>query len=133
MTAQTRIIGGQIATDGRYPYAVSLTSFGSHYCGGSLIAPDIVLSAAHCADQLNSRVQIGRWDRSNVADTYENLDNVKEYRHPKHSFDSDRYDQMIIKLDRSSSAKRLRLNFNSAVPVAGSALTVMVCEEWPIK
>jgi len=44
---QTRIIGGDVANTGEYPYAVSLSdsSFG-HFCGGSLIGPDVVLSAA---------------------------------------------------------------------------------------
>ena len=34
---------------GRYPYAVSLQNPQTgHFCGGSLIAKDVVLSAAHC-------------------------------------------------------------------------------------
>ena len=46
--AQTRIIGGDVADAGKYPYAVSLSSpdWGGHFCGGSLIGPDVVLSAA---------------------------------------------------------------------------------------
>jgi secreted trypsin-like serine protease len=45
--AHTRIIGGDEAGAGEYPYAVSLSdsSFG-HFCGGSMIGPDVVLSAA---------------------------------------------------------------------------------------
>jgi len=42
-----KIIGGSDAPDDRYPYMVSLQdpySFETHICGGSLIAPDIVLS-----------------------------------------------------------------------------------------
>ena len=123
---QNRIIGGQNAAEGRYPYAVSLTSFGSPYCGGSLIAPDIILTAAHCAAQPTSRVQIGRRDRSDVFDTYESFDNVKEYKNPNYSTARDRYDQMIIKLDGSSSAQTLKVNFDGAVPVSGSALIIMV-------
>ena len=45
----TRIINGEEATEGRYSYAVSLQDKWGHFCGGSLIAPDVVLSAAHCA------------------------------------------------------------------------------------
>jgi trypsin len=46
----TRIIGGTPAQPTRYPYFVSLrrSRSGSHYCGGTLIAPNVVLTAAHC-------------------------------------------------------------------------------------
>lgn len=41
-----RVIGGRESTNGRYSYAVSLADDLGSFCGGSLIAPDIVLSAA---------------------------------------------------------------------------------------
>jgi secreted trypsin-like serine protease len=44
------IIGGTEAVVGRYPYAVLLRNSSNRIsrCGGSLIARDVVLSAAHC-------------------------------------------------------------------------------------
>merc|ERR1712025_90610 len=42
------IIGGNDARDGQFPHQVALVSSGSHYCGGSIIAPTKVMSAAHC-------------------------------------------------------------------------------------
>lgn len=39
------VIGGTVTDPGRYPYQVSI----GRYCGGFLVAPDLVLTAAHCA------------------------------------------------------------------------------------
>ncbi|XP_030157379.1 polyserase-2 isoform X1 [Lynx canadensis] len=44
----TRIMGGSEAQPGSWPWQVSLHQRGGHICGGSLIAPSWVLSAAHC-------------------------------------------------------------------------------------
>lgn len=43
--ARIRIIGGEKAPDGEYPWFYS-----ENGCGGSLVAPDILLTAAHCTD-----------------------------------------------------------------------------------
>lgn len=45
-----RIVGGTPARKGRYPFAAGLLEGGQQFCGGSLIAPNVVLSAAHCED-----------------------------------------------------------------------------------
>ena len=41
LNEDTRVIGGTTAEDGRYNYAVSLQDSYGHYCGGSLIAPNV--------------------------------------------------------------------------------------------
>lgn len=43
--AQTRIIGGSTVSINRYSYAVSLQDNWGHFCGGALIANDVVITA----------------------------------------------------------------------------------------
>jgi len=44
-----RIVGGEEATSNtQFPYQVSFQYYNSHFCGGSIIGSEWVLTAAHC-------------------------------------------------------------------------------------
>ncbi|XP_043835740.1 serine protease 38 [Dromiciops gliroides] len=46
-----KILGGQDALQGKWPWQVSLFFRGFHICGGSILNMNWVLTAAHCFDQ----------------------------------------------------------------------------------
>ena len=43
-----RVINGQDASPNSWPWQVSLRSRGRHICGGSLVRPNWIVTAAHC-------------------------------------------------------------------------------------
>lgn len=118
-----RIIGGQEAAEGRYPYA-ALVQSSSHFCGGALVAPDIVLSAAHCLTY-NGEVLATSHERR--APSASPLAIEKQILHPLFDFITLDYDLMILKLNgRISSVSPIRINQdNDNTPQVGSILTVM--------
>ncbi|XP_078509277.1 serine protease 33-like [Lissotriton helveticus] len=50
----SRIVGGQDAVDGTWPWQASVQVDGRHVCGGTLITNNWVVSAAHCYYGLNN-------------------------------------------------------------------------------
>ncbi|CAF4716590.1 unnamed protein product, partial [Rotaria sp. Silwood2] len=42
------IIGGEAAAQQSWSWAVSIRSNGDHFCGGSILSPSFIITAAHC-------------------------------------------------------------------------------------
>jgi trypsin len=92
---ETRIIGGDDADKGEYGYTVSLEDDFGHFCGGTLIRPDIVMSAAHCGGGSMS-VRVGAHDISR--DEGKVIKVTKQIIHNQYDPDSTNYDFMLLKL-----------------------------------
>ncbi|XP_042342683.1 transmembrane protease serine 2-like [Plectropomus leopardus] len=50
----SRASGGQMASSGAWPWQVSLQVAGSHRCGGAVISPYWIVTAAHCVARASS-------------------------------------------------------------------------------
>lgn len=68
------IVGGSYVEAGVYPYYVQVYSTDGGMCGGTLIAPDVVLTAAHCGWAPNGRnvlegglMKVGAYKRDTFA------------------------------------------------------------------
>ena len=127
IASTNRIIGGDVSVEGRYPYAVSIQDDISHYCGGSLVAPDIVLSAAHCntGDATDGvMVVVGRHNLEDDGDG-EVIGASLELSHPDYDFETTDNDYMIVVLERPVEADVDLVQISPDVVPVDAAVTVM--------
>lgn len=120
-------MGGEVADDYRYPYAqVSLQDWKGHTCGGSVVAPDVILSAAHCASAFD-KVIVGLYNLSDIAGNMtESFGVSTEYRHPQYNDFTTQYDVLLIKLDGNITVvDPVRINDDTTIPTMSDALGVM--------
>ncbi|KAF7271097.1 trypsin-1-like [Rhynchophorus ferrugineus] len=109
---KTRVVGGSDAEKAEFPWIVSITRRGNHFCGGTLINKKYVMTAGHCLctgsgnDQLSAasmKVTVSQHDL-----TKENSDAyVRDVRsiivHPGYLCSKVRNDIAILELDKEVS------------------------------
>ena len=56
MTApQARVVNGEDAKKGQWPWQAQMKINGRHHCGGTLIHPQYVLTASHCIEDVKDK------------------------------------------------------------------------------
>lgn len=106
-----KIVGGVPAIKGEFPFQVSLqSSSGSHFCGGSLIKADWVLTAAHCVQgSATMKIVVGLHDQSNKTGT-ETFTAKRIIAHPKFNRSTLDFDYALIQLSADSKFRSIDLN-----------------------
>lgn len=105
--AQTNptIVGGEEAKVGEFPFMVSLQNpqNGRHFCGGSLIAKNWVLTAAHCVNDSDPvQIRIGLHDLRETQGS-EVFTVKRKFIHPE--YNRVRYDADYALLELSADSK----------------------------
>ncbi|KAI5621375.1 hypothetical protein C0J50_19310, partial [Silurus asotus] len=113
---ESSIIGGKVAIPHSRPYMVSVQNDKKHKCGGLLIRKNYVLTAAHCADNIEYsgkgqlEVVLGAHNISKKEPEQQRIKVKKYIKHPCYRKDERANDIMLLKL--KSNAK---LNKNVTV------------------
>lgn len=123
--ASSRIIGGTEAERNKYTFPVSLQDKIGHFCGGSLIARNAVLTAAHCQGG-SYDVVLGLHD---LSDSGQVMHMTREVPHPNYDDSISDMDFMLVFLSGAATLDDqvglVTLNRDSALPAVGTGVTVM--------
>jgi secreted trypsin-like serine protease len=130
MVPQARIVGGQLALNSDFPWYVQ-----GYGCGGTLVWPDVVLTAAHCTNAFDDgQVLVGavRNKRETLGSEWVQITSSLQV-HPDFDWVAATNDFMMFSIAPITNSRLLRrldrsgvaLNDDSDAPRDGEELTVL--------
>lgn len=124
-TRSARIVGGERVQIEQVPYIVNIRTNGIFNCGGSLITPKCVLTAAHCVKKRNANDFIVRAGVTYL-DEHHNRRSVKNIYRPKlfnnKSLD---YDLAVFELDSPLSGRNIQtIELSNETPDRGDLIKI---------
>jgi secreted trypsin-like serine protease len=130
-----RIIGGVPTIPSRYPYFTYLDiSYRSNtgFCGGSLVAPDMVLTAAHCINPSNGVIfgiiaKVNYTQNTGYLTGYEHIRNVtRQILYPQYNLLQNSGDLALLLLNQPViGIPMIKVNAASKSPNIGQSLTII--------
>lgn len=124
-----RIVGGApVAQAGDHPWQVGLIrqATSTQFCGGSLIAPRYVLTAAHCKVAVGQYVHLGTLDRDGAGGEVVRVDAVRAHPQARGDAEPPRYDVNVVRLAHAVATTPIAIAApaEAGLWAAGTDLTV---------
>jgi trypsin len=97
-------------------------------CGGTLIAPNVVLGAAHCGGYIGDEVYVSGYNSGTDSFGATAVKVVSQVRHPNYDSDTMENDFYLYRLENEvfpNTQVTLTLNQNGAKPATGDDLTTL--------
>ena len=124
-----RIVGGsKVADDEQQQKSLPFYAISHPFnCGATLIHPDVLLTAGHCAGVFapGRTISLGAGQFRNGASALETRTSVRELQHPDYNDKTLAYDVLLVQLDRPSTLPVARWNTHPEWPLANGKATVI--------